>query len=230
MMVPVLLLCLFLSLHRQATADVGSGHVQCQSVECPKFTVVDVDDARKFEVREYESSIWVFAKHHHPCNSYQDALSKQAATLSSYMKGNNDFNTSISETAPALTVVIPGLYHADQAGAPFGDSYRFARYLPLKFQLTAPPPSNTTVRFWRFPPENHHVVVKKFRGGAINGINIDNALVSARKSLKGSPWERRVRPYGGFVVADYGYPDASSTTKNEIWLLAEKEWISARGL
>ncbi|XP_031489652.1 uncharacterized protein LOC116257179 [Nymphaea colorata] len=227
MMVPALLLCLFLSLHRQATAD--GGHVRCRSIDCPKYTVVEVDDVRNFEVREYESPLWVFVKHHQQATSYQQALSAQAPILSDYMKGNNDFNTTISETAPAVTVVIPGLYHANDVGAPFGDAYRFARYLPQNVQLTAPPTSNNTVRFWRFPPENQRVVVKKFREGAINDATIAHAVASLRNSLKGSTWESRVRPCGGFAVADYNYPDTNGTTKNEIMLLAEKEWLSGGG-
>ncbi|CAN6471863.1 unnamed protein product [Victoria cruziana] len=237
-MIPALLLCfIFLSLHQataldQLTPDVhyqpGGGHALCRTIECPKYTMVHVDPVRNLEVREYQNPIWVFANHP-PASSYRKALCAHAPILSSYLKGNNDLNTTISETAPALVIVIPGLYHADNADAPFGDAYHFARYLPQNFQLTATPPSNTTVRFWRFPPENHYVVVKKFREGAVNDTIIDNALTSLRKSLKGSPWERRVIPYGGFAVADYNYPDTNGTTKNEILLLAEKEWMNDRG-
>ncbi|XP_031489651.1 uncharacterized protein LOC116257178 [Nymphaea colorata] len=176
MVLPLVLLLLFSSSLGHAGTPPYEIPSSCnENQECPPYRVVAYDKGNAFEIRQYESPVWVSSV---PVNgSFSVASIIGFASLYSFFGGNNDADMSIPLTGPTVTKVS-----SSSTGTPTCTVYF---YVPKKIQENPPSSQETQVVRW---PAGHHAAVRRFSGVA-GDVNVPLEVEKLKQSLQGSPWQ-----------------------------------------
>ncbi|XP_005991854.2 heme-binding protein 2 [Latimeria chalumnae] len=182
----------------------SSGPSICAEVECFEFD--EVCNSTDFEVRHYNTSMWVSTE----SRAYimEMAAFEGLHRLYSYIQGENAYGVIIDMTAPVL-VKVPRYKGFLEAA-----TYTFSLLLPAEYQQSAPEPTNPNVFLSELP--EMHVYVKPFSGWILTMTSKPYAKSLARDLNDiGASFNNAF-----YYNAAYNSPMALLNAHSEVWFIA----------
>lgn len=188
-------------------AKVGVFPPTCSRIECPSYDVMHADANNEFEIRRYNSSVWMSTS---PIDdiSFLQATTNGFLQLFNYIQGKNEYKKEIEMTAPVLTKVSP-------SDGPFcASSFTVSFYVPKINQENPPPAKGLELQRWG----KTYIAVRQF-SGFVYDLEVGLEAAALYTSLRGTEWAEEIDSAESYIVAQYNSPFEFTGRVNEIWMM-----------